>query len=222
MTIRVALMALTLLFATTAAAQEIEITLSWGGSEGGCAICGDQDYACSGPYGDWNDGQATFVDPLPSGDVLGGVIATIQGVGEDSSTRIWLSGDPVGGSQLVASPFDCEACQPTTFTALGGVWPGYVYGGTNTLWIDTSANPEICVSRVELLLYHGPAEGDDDDATGDDDDDSTGDDDDSAGDDGGGGGGGRSRSRGCDATGGGASPLGALLFAGGLVVRRRR
>jgi len=215
----------TLLLAAPAVAQEIEITLEWGGSDGGCNVCGDADYACSGPYGDWNDGQANFVDPLPTGSVLGGVIVVLQGAGEDSTTRVWLSGDPVGGTEIVESPFECDACQPTTFSALGGVWPSYVYGGTNTLWIDTTANPEICVNRAEIVLYYGAgddddATGDDDDATGDDDDD----DDDSAGDDddnGGGGGGGGRRRAGCSVADGGSLGAIALLLLAATRLRRR-
>ena len=210
-----------LLIAGPAAAQEVELTVEWGGADNGCAVCGDDSYACSGPSGDWNDGLAEFVDPLPSGAELTGVVATLQGVGEDTETRVWLSNDPVGGTQIVESPFSCGACQPTTFSALGGSWSGYVYGGVNILWVDTTSNPEICVNSADLVLYYSEGGDDDDDAA--DDDDTMDDDDDAADDDDGAGGRRNSRRRsGCSlgATGGAGGI--AFLILLGLGLRRRQ
>ena len=210
----------------SAQAEEVQITLEWGGSGTGCDVCGDADYACSGPYGDWNDGQANFVDPLPTGAILTGVTATLQGVSEDGTVTLWLSGNQVGDTQMVAGPFDCGACSPTVYQQAGS-FSAYSYGGSNTLWIDTSSDPETCVNRVDLTLEYSlggdddDATGDDDDATGDDDD--VADDDDSAGDDDdddGGRGGGRRRA-GCSVAAGGVS---AAAIAGMIAVigRRRR
>ena len=136
---------------------------------GHCGVCDEYaDYHCS-PYGGFPgyDGHpwlpCSFSDPIPSGNIVTKVEATIQGVGCQNSyggsmyTKVFLNGQLVdGGTQL--GDCWCETCYPLTVLSPEYVdgFPGYVYEGTNQLSLEIDGVS--CISDVHLKLYYSPAE----------------------------------------------------------------
>jgi hypothetical protein len=133
-----------------ASAGTYSTTVSWGG--GGCTICGAS-YACSNGAGNWNGGNQTFVDP--SGGVNGQVVSVTVTVnmincsgGVNTAT---LDGTFVGNWSGPAQ-CACGSCDPPAVMTQNtpGGFPGYVYGGVNTL--NIAASILVCVANATITV----------------------------------------------------------------------
>jgi hypothetical protein len=140
---------------------------------GHCAVCDESlDYDCS-PYGSYggymeanygiDDGwePCPFPDPIPSGNVVTRIEATVYGIfcpsyGGSGLTNVLINEQSVGlGTQ--AGTCACGTCNPLTITSVEypDGFPGYVYGGTNQVALDIVG--VTCFSDVHLKLYYSPA-----------------------------------------------------------------
>lgn len=132
-----------------------------------CPVCGSVNYLCSFQES-WSQGR-TFVDPTPTGsrvvgvqvgfDFRDGIIHAPDGtptctVDPLANITFKLNGVEVGTREEFVGTCDCNGCgerhSPITWDSNG--IPGYVYGGTNTLQMETSATA-LCIQRVELTIY---------------------------------------------------------------------
>ena len=165
-------LALVLLLGAPASALALTTTttVSFPGS-GGCNVCGSPAFACSdGVVGTWGTGDLDFFDPLPSGnwtvtgiDVqLNGALDCDSGAG---STAVYLNFEPVGGTQAPTGACTCDSCNVQSWTEIAFPDSSYVHGGTNTVWIDTTANLCVASVDVEITYESGCADNDGDGAT---------------------------------------------------------
>ncbi|HCP46744.1 MAG TPA: hypothetical protein DIU15_11915, partial [Deltaproteobacteria bacterium] len=128
------------------------------------------DYACSsGDYsGDWGLGQRSFVDPVPAGNQVTHVSATLYGVLQciDSlnpflinTTTLLLSGTAIETIGITGN-CACGNCQSHNFSAASPAgWVGYSYGGSNTVSIVAG---DLCVDRIEVEITWEPTDNDGD------------------------------------------------------------
>ena len=143
----------------TANAASCTITVNW--STGHCAICGGPtgNYACNPPYsgsGDW--GPKSFFDCVPAGNIVTQVCFNIKWVGCTGSVTLQLNGTSIG-TTVTQSSCPCGGCAPNqnickSFPCPGG-WPGYNYGGTNT--INPINNGTVCIDRATITITYSPA-----------------------------------------------------------------
>ena len=137
-------------------------TVSWGGSGTWCSICdGDSgNYACSdctwGCPG-WNNGQKSFTDAVPFGNIVTTVSVTVYYVscGLDSMT-IELNAVIIDIALAPGDSCVCGGCDTLyiskTFSC--GL-PGYNYGGNNTIKLIPDGTA--CVSEAIITLYYAPS-----------------------------------------------------------------
>ncbi len=142
------------LFATLAISQTVNITVNYG-YPSHCDVCGVSDYVCNNDYpGPWNDGIQNFTDPVPPGNVVTGIFATVYYVGCGAPfTEIHFNGVP----QLSYANVDdcsCGGCYDV-LTGLPGPYD-YNYGGSNELKIVPMGG-FICLDRVEVQINYEPA-----------------------------------------------------------------
>ncbi len=139
-------------------------TLNWSG--GWCTMCigSAGNYSCTPPYSgsqNWNNGERTFIDPLPVGDTVTQVSVRVYyntGVGiKKDSIQVELNGVNVGTAIPLASDTlnTCGACHTFAVSKISSVtFPGYLYGGTNTVKI-IPYDSMICVSQA-IITLNGP------------------------------------------------------------------
>lgn len=133
---------------------------------GHCQICDEYaDYHCS-PYGSYPGYgghpwlPCPFSDPVPSGNIVTKIEATIMGVaaplyGGTEKTDVLINNVLVGSGTMIGED-KCGTCYPLTVASpeYTNGFPGYVYGGTNQLYLDIDGVS--CISDVHLKLYYSP------------------------------------------------------------------
>ncbi|MBN4051349.1 T9SS type A sorting domain-containing protein [bacterium AH-315-M05] len=146
---------ITFLIPIIAYTQSDTVIVNW--ATGWGTICGGNDFACNPPWtgnGNWDNGIRTFTDPVPPGNAVTKVEVIVYKVDCGLNTlTVELNGQPVSTECCVGN-CDLVICWPTNHirTAAAG-FPGYVYGGTNTLQLipDTF---DICVDKAEIILHY--------------------------------------------------------------------
>jgi cysteine-rich repeat protein len=128
------------------------VTVDWT-TDAECIVCSGN-FNCSSDFFGWDNGMRSFGDPVPAGAVVTGVSVTVFAVfGCDGTAdvEVELQGTSVA-EHSVSDTCQCNGCTPTTFatTAAGG-WPGYAYGGSNTLFVHLLSGV-ICADRAEITL----------------------------------------------------------------------
>jgi len=147
---------ITFLIPIIAYTQSDTVIVNWGTGWG--TICGDNDFACAEGTGsgNWGNGIRTFTDPVPPGNIVTKVEVIVYKVDCGLNTlTVELNGQPVSTECCIGTCTGLpEECWPTNHirTAAAG-FPGYVYGGTNTLQLiyDTT---NVCVDRAEIILHY--------------------------------------------------------------------
>ena len=142
----------------TVNAASCTISVNW--SSGHCSICGGPtgNYACNPPWsgsGGW--GPINFADCIPAGNILTQVCMKLAWVGCTGSVTLQLNGTNIG-TTVVEPACPCGGCAPaqtlcTSFPCPGG-WPGYNYGGTNT--ITPINNGTVCIDLATITLTYSP------------------------------------------------------------------
>jgi len=137
-----------------AKAQSVNDTVFWHG--GWCTICGT-DYACSqGAFvTTWNGGTQTFIDPLPIGVTLTGIIVSVcEADCGASNVLVTMNGTPIG----TYYPSGTCACYGSLIYTVAGMIGNYNYQGINTLNLgpfpNTSVGTSICVSHATITLIY--------------------------------------------------------------------
>lgn len=150
-------------FGTAAGDQTISITIDcWSG--GHCALpCGGVavgNYDCSDGTGTWTP-RCAFNDPVPPGNVVKRVTATVYSHQCSTSSRVetTLNGIPINTVTETRQSCRCTStpCLDTLMTS--DYYPygflGYQAGGTNTFGISVPTGT-LCVQDVKLDLVYGP------------------------------------------------------------------
>ena len=126
------------------------------------SICGGPsgNFACTPPWsgsGNWDNGIRTFTDPVLPGNTVTKVEVIVYKVDCGINTlTVELNG------QLVST----ECCDPSMYVCNNGVgcdisihvrsflagFPGYVYGGTNTLQLIPDST--VCVDKAKIILHY--------------------------------------------------------------------
>ncbi|MCK4501249.1 hypothetical protein KAU11_12180, partial [Candidatus Babeliales bacterium] len=121
-----------------------------------CWICGGS-YTC-GSNANWVS-DCSFSDPVPPGHKVTRIEATANGVGCSSPPtqfNVLINSEMVGNGNM---PYGClcNHCSPTTVTSAyyGNGFPGYVYGGSNTLTMDV-LDYYMCLNDVTLTIHYEP------------------------------------------------------------------
>ena len=114
--------------------QSVTDTLNWTG--GWCSLCDGPvgNYACEGST-DWNNGEKSFNDPLTGGDTAKQVSVRVyyNTFGLDSFA-VQLNGINVGTFITSDTATACGSCLTSTVSRIEPAgFPGYIYGGTNTI-----------------------------------------------------------------------------------------
>lgn len=143
---------------------------------GHCWVCDEYaDYDCSpfgwyGGYMEYNYGiydgwePCPFSDPIPVGNIVTRVEATVQGIGcpgwggaGSMYTKVFLNGQLIGGGTQEGN-CACGTCNPLTIVSpeYATGFPGYVYGGTNQLFLEIDGVS--CISDVHLRFYYAREE----------------------------------------------------------------
>jgi cysteine-rich repeat protein len=155
----VAALCATALFGVPAAGRADTSTVivdSWV-TNGHCNVCFETDYACFNGYPEWHP-DGTFLDPTPGGTIVTRVSVRLFGdnCAANTEARVNLNGQLVQ-QQVDPTPDSCScgcnggsAYVSTYYT---GGFPGYVYGGYNTVSITPIAG-NFCLSYVEVVVEH--------------------------------------------------------------------
>ncbi|MBL4657414.1 MAG: PKD domain-containing protein, partial [Flavobacteriales bacterium] len=144
-------------------AASCAVTLNWSG--GWCDICGGPvgNYACNppdcSPCGSW--GTRSFLDCVPAGNRVTQICATVSFVSCSSAGNFFLQLNgttigtrPSGGTNCTCG--SCETWSTCRSDPCPGGFPGYVYGGTNTLLLDVIPTTSFCLARVVLTMTYSP------------------------------------------------------------------
>lgn len=152
-----------LFFQLRSSAQTVTITLQYTGAQalGCCSVCTGDYFCWGGSCGCCTaNGNLTFTDPVPAGNVITGVSVNFFGVdcGSGSFTiPTAINGTSVGSAPVVTTDCSCGGCYShianATFPCTG--LPGYNYGGTNTLM--PSPGQIVCMDRVEITFTYVPS-----------------------------------------------------------------
>lgn len=123
-------------------------------------------FACSyGNRGDWNNGIKTFMDPLPSGAIVLGVITKLLGAFDcvslvgPAQVLLTLQKGEIANTELPQNlPCYCANCVGDFYvTSMSNEdWPGYNHTGINMLQIIVLGQNAICLNRVELIFSYYP------------------------------------------------------------------
>ena len=128
---------------------------------GWCTICNNINsgqYACAQGSGSpmWNNGQRTFTDPVPAGNQVTQVCATVNYVccGLTSMTVV-LNGVTVGTFNV---PTGCNCSCGNCYTGTVCITnpPTYNYGGNNTIQVVNNGG-NTCVNSVQLAITYQQA-----------------------------------------------------------------
>ncbi len=128
---------------------------------GWCTICNNINsgqYACAQGSGSpmWNNGQRTFTDPVPAGNQVTQVCATVNYVccGLTSMTVV-LNGVTVGTFNV---PTGCNCSCGNCYTGTVCITnpPVYNYGGNNTIQVVNNGG-NTCVNSVQLAITYQQA-----------------------------------------------------------------
>ncbi len=143
-----------------AQAGQSVVTVSWNG--GWCSICGGA-YACSNGHGNWSNGTRTFSDPVPAGSTVTGMTGVIQKLGCSGGTYTPTIGSGSFGGHGFPGGCPCGNCDGNTNMSASypGGWPGYNYGGSNTVRLNVSSGL-VCVKSVTLTITWEDADNDND------------------------------------------------------------
>lgn len=117
-----------------------------------CTVPGD--YIVPGIAG-WNDGLSSFGDPVPAGAVVVQMTASLQGTG-DGIADVMVNGVPLGTSVISGTTGTCNICDtgtPATSAIYDGGFPGYVYGGSQTLQLVSSSST-LALDRVAVTIVY--------------------------------------------------------------------
>jgi Secretion system C-terminal sorting domain len=142
-------------FATSfAVAQTTNITVNYGPG-GFCDVCGTEDYVCNNENFNWNNGIASFTDPVPAGNVVTGIWATVYILDCGAPfTEIHINGTGLVSFETPGSCF-CGTCA-WALIGLPGPYDYYNYGGSNDFQIVVNSGV-VCVDRVELQINYEPS-----------------------------------------------------------------
>jgi len=127
-----------------------------------CPLCAGTGNYSSTSFFDWNSGIQNFNDPVPSGNIVISVYATIYGVYPYSGSvnvTLLLAGNTIGVATITGGGSNvCNSCQGGITVGNGNVyqtgWPGYAYGSSNQLKV--SAPYSYYVSFVDLVFQYYP------------------------------------------------------------------
>jgi Secretion system C-terminal sorting domain len=143
------------LFSTLAFSQTVNINVDYG-TTGNCPVCGTLDFACSNGFGGWNNGKAYFNDPVPAGNVVTAIEATVYYVSGNVQASLYLDNEFQGSISLGNNGMACGGCLLSTVN-MSGTFSSYVYGGSNELQVlAINVNGWICVDRIELEISYEP------------------------------------------------------------------
>jgi MYXO-CTERM domain-containing protein len=135
-----------------AEAAQVTIFVNYAGDDF-CVLCGTQNYASSVAAG-WAGGARTFADPVPAGAVVTQVSANLQGSCNSTGT-LDINGTLVGQSAFVSTACQCGACFDGTIATSASHpagFPGWSYGGTNTLQITPAGT--MIVDGVDVTIVY--------------------------------------------------------------------
>jgi len=131
------------------------------GGDYGCdgVVPGGQTYICSDDPYSWNDGNRDFSDPLPNGAVLTHVSVRLYGECDPTTTTYRLNDQLIETVDGPFGPCACTCPAPKTYSsaAYPDGFPGYRYGGTNTLNLsETVEESELggCYYAAEVTLTY--------------------------------------------------------------------
>jgi len=139
------------------------VIADWSG--GWCSICcGDVgNYACHDPFGgpDWNGGQKSFADPVPTGNIITGVsiiLYWVDGCSIDPDTfNLGINNQLIGSIMNNSGDCSCGSCEIDTVSnswpcSSGGL-PNYLYGDTNIFFLGYLGN-SVCIDKAVIILNH--------------------------------------------------------------------
>jgi MYXO-CTERM domain-containing protein len=136
-----------------ASAGTSTVTVSWTG--GFCEFCPGQGihYTCNSE-GNWNGGLMTFMDPVPGGSFVTKIDVAALMLCVVGNTTVSVQGTVVQTPNL-NQECSCDSCPATTpFSSavmpLG--WPGYNYGGMNTIVFDVDPALTLCIDNAVITL----------------------------------------------------------------------
>ena len=138
------------------------VTADWSG--GWCQICCGVtgNYACNGVFGisDWNNGQKSFTDPVPAGNIITDVRIILYwvGCGADPDTfNFSINNQLISSLIKVSGSCQCGDCEIDTvsnsWACSSGGLPNYIYGGTNIFSLGFLGG-SVCVDKAVINLYH--------------------------------------------------------------------
>ncbi|MBI3134404.1 MAG: gliding motility-associated C-terminal domain-containing protein [Bacteroidetes bacterium] len=152
----------TLFIQMRGSAQTVTITLQYTGAQalGCCSVCTGDYFCWGGSCGCCTaNGNLTFTDPVPAGNIITGVSVNFFGVdcgGGAFTIPTAINGTSVGSAPVVTTDCSCGGCYShiadATFPCTG--LPGYNYGGSNTL--QPSPGQIVCMDRVEITFTYVP------------------------------------------------------------------
>jgi hypothetical protein len=149
------------LFVSSVYSDTITQTISLTGP--GCSLCSgpNGNYACSSWGSYWNFGLLTFVDQVPTGDIVTGVSMDLYGVwGCDTSlatVNLTLQGNEVQAETIFGQCqcSTCDAVETFSWYDSGFCFPGYNYGGVNTIQVNVLSGL-ICLQEIVMTITHVP------------------------------------------------------------------
>jgi gliding motility-associated-like protein len=154
------LLPLLLLFSVQANAQTVTIVLQYQGAQalGCCNVCGS-DYICFGGSCGccFPNGNQTFADPIPPGNIITDVSITYFSADCGATTvPSNINSQFIGNAPVSGGNCNCGSCwQHNTMANFPCGLPNYNYGGNNTLF--PTPNGLICADRVEITFTYAPS-----------------------------------------------------------------
>lgn len=146
----------------TSFSQTASTTVSWTGAlaQGACSsgssglVCGGDWQCSSNSWGGWNSGLKTFTDPVPAGNTITSVtVAVYQTDCSPSSVNITLNGQNLGTYSATGTGCACGGPCLTYSVTQTGPFPGYNYGGVNTVQFNVSGGV-LCANRAVLTFNY--------------------------------------------------------------------
>ncbi len=137
------------------------VIANWSG--GWCQICCGitGDYACSDPFGGtWNGGQKSFIDPIPSGNIITDVrviLYWVDGCGSADTFNININNQLIDSFMNNTGDCSCGSCEINTvsnsWACSSGGLPNYIYGDTNIFSLGYLGS-SVCVDKAVIILNH--------------------------------------------------------------------
>jgi len=136
--------------------QSVTDTVSWGG--GWCSLCGGStgNYACTCSWGIcyWENGQKSFYDSIPAGNIVTSVRVTVYYANCGLNLMTIKLNSVTIGTASAPGNCNCGSCFTLTVSRTDTCgFPSYNYGGTNT--IKLVPDGQVCVKMAVITLNYG-------------------------------------------------------------------